>query len=94
MRIIQDTFFYLSKYHKEFKCIWITKEKEIFNYLNKKGFNIFFSGSLKGIYYTLIAKYHLYNFVENDINKYITYFSNNIHLWHGVLPKKLGGSHK
>jgi len=82
-------FFYLSKYHKEFKCIWITKEKEIFNYLNNKGFKCFFSGSFKGIYYTLIAKYHLYNFVENDINKYLTYFSNNILLWHGVLPKKL-----
>jgi CDP-glycerol glycerophosphotransferase (TagB/SpsB family) len=37
----------------------------------------------------LRAKYHIYNFVEDDINKYITQFSDSILLWHGVLPKKL-----
>lgn len=82
-------FFYLNKYNKEFKCIWITKDKKIYKYLNDKGFQCYFHNSLKGLYYALIAKYHIYNFVENDINKFVTYFSNNILLWHGVLPKKL-----
>ena len=50
---------------------------------------MFIQSSLKGFYYSLRAKYHLFNFVEDDINRPITYFSNSILLWHGVLPKKL-----
>ena len=77
----------MSKNFKNFNCIWITKEKSIYNYLNNKNLNCFYSSSLKGIYYSLRAKYHLFNFVEDDINRPITYFSNSILLWHGVLPK-------
>ena len=79
----------MSKNYKEIKCIWITREKKIFEYLNNKKLNCVYSNSLKGFYYTLRAKYHLFNFVEEDINKFTTYFSDSILLWHGVLPKKL-----
>ena len=82
-------FLYMSKNYKEIKCIWITREKKIFEYLNNKKLNCVYSNSLKGFYYTLRAKYHLFNFVEEDINKFTTYFSDSILLWHGVLPKKL-----
>ena len=82
-------FLYLSKNYREIKCIWVTKEKKIFEYLNNKKLNCVYSNSLKGFYYTLRAKYHLFNFVEEDINKFTTYFSDCILLWHGVLPKKL-----
>ena len=82
-------FLYMSKNYKEIKCIWITREKKIFKYLNNKKLNCVYSNSLKGFYYTLRAKYHLFNFVEEDINKFTTYFSDSILLWHGVLPKKL-----
>ncbi len=83
-------FLYMSKNFKEFNCIWITKEKSIHDYLYSKNLKCFYSNSFKGIYYSLRAKYHLFNFVEDDINRLITYFSDSILLWHGVLPKKLG----
>ena len=82
-------FIYLNKYHKEFRPIWITKRKEIHNFLKKKGYEVYYSNSLKGIYFCLVANWHLYNFVENDINENITKFSKCILLWHGVLPKKV-----
>ena len=82
-------FLYMSKNYKEFNCIWITKEKKIFEYLNNKKLKCAYSNSFKGLYYTIRAKYHLFNFVEDDINRVITYFSDSILLWHGVLPKKL-----
>ena len=82
-------FLYMSKNFKDFNCVWITKERSIYEYLNSKNLRCFYSNSLKGIYYSLRAKYHLFNFVEDDINRPITYFSNSILLWHGVLPKKL-----
>ena len=42
-----------------------------------------------GIYYCLKAKFHIFNFVEDDIHKVITSYADAILLWHGVLPKKL-----
>lgn len=82
-------FLYMSKNFKDFNCVWITKERSIYEYLNSKNLSCFYSNSFQGIYYSLRAKYHLFNFVEDDVNRLITYFSNSILLWHGVLPKKL-----
>lgn len=82
-------FFYLNKNYKKFQCVWITKNKKILKYLNDSGYLSYHCYSIRGLYYCLIAKWHLYNFAENDINPVITRFSNSILLWHGVLPKKL-----
>ena len=82
-------FFYLCKYRKDYKCIWISSNYKIINYLRQKKFLCYHPFSLGVIYYCLTAKYHLYNFVENDVNKIITELSDSIHLWHGVLPKKI-----
>lgn len=82
-------FIYINEYHKEFRPIWITKRKRIYNFLRKQGYEVYYSNSLKGIYFCLVANWHLYNFVENDINENITKFSKCILLWHGVLPKKV-----
>tara|TARA_X000000950_G_scaffold212171_1_gene255255 strand:+ start:2603 stop:3784 length:1182 start_codon:yes stop_codon:yes gene_type:complete len=82
-------FIYLNKNHKEFRCIWITKSLDIYNVLRGKNYEVYYSTSLKGIYYCLIAEWHLFNFVEDDINRNITKFSKCILLWHGVLPKKV-----
>jgi len=84
-------FFYLNKYHKEFKCIWITKDKKILNFLRHNNYHSFYSNSIPGIYYCLRAKFHIFNFVEDDIHKFITIYSDSILLWHGVLPKKAKG---
>jgi CDP-glycerol glycerophosphotransferase len=82
-------FIYLNKFRKDYKCVWITSNINIKNYLSRKKYICCSPFSLKGIYYILSAKYNLYNFVEDDINKFLTEFSDSIHLWHGVLPKKL-----
>ena len=82
-------FIYINKYHKEFRPIWITKNKSIYEFLKKENYEVFFSNSIKGIFYCLVANWHLFNFVEDDINKVITKYSKCIFLWHGVPPKKL-----
>lgn len=82
-------FIYINKYHKEFRPIWITKNKNIYEFLKKENYEVFFSNSIKGIFYCLVANWHLFNFVEDDINKVITTYSKCIFLWHGVPPKKL-----
>ncbi len=82
-------FFFLKKNYKNFKCVWITKNYEIIEYLNKKKIFCYHNCSFKGLYYSLTAKWHIYNFSENDINPIISSLSNSILLWHGTLPKKL-----
>ena len=82
-------FVYLNKHYKNLKCIWISNDNNIINYLKEKKYISYHAKSLKGIFYCLIAKYHIFNFVEKDINKIISTYSNSILLWHGVLPKKL-----
>lgn len=82
-------FFYLNKNYSEFHCVWITKDPKILDYLRHNNYNAYYSNSLMGMYYCLRAKFHIYNFLENDINKFISLFSNSILLWHGVLPKAL-----
>ncbi len=83
-------FLYINnKLKNKFRPIWITKNKDIYNFLNSKNYEVYYSKSFKGIFYCLIAEWHLFNFVEDDINSFITRFSNCILLWHGVLPKRV-----
>ena len=82
-------FFYLNKNYNEFHCVWITKDPKILNYLRHNNYKAYFSNSIMGIYYCLRAKFHIYNFLEDDIHRFITLFSDSLLLWHGVLPKKL-----
>ncbi len=82
-------FIYLNEFRKDYKCIWITSNQEIIKYLKDKKYYCYKPNSIHGIYYILRAKLNFYNFVEDDINKFLTEFTNSIHLWHGVVPKKL-----
>ena len=82
-------YFFMNKYYPEFKCVWISKNIEILKYLKKNNYLACHSNSIMGIYYCLRAKFHIFNFVEDDIHKVITLYADTILLWHGVLPKKL-----
>ncbi len=82
-------FIYLHLNFKNFTCVWISKDINVINYLRGNKLRAYHPNSPIGLFYCLIAKYHIFNFVEDDIHKYITQFSNSILLWHGVLPKKL-----
>jgi len=82
-------FLYLNKYKNKFRCIWITKDEKIIKLINNNNFEAYKQNSLKGIYFCLIANWHLFNFVEEDIDSKITLYAKSILLWHGVLPKKV-----
>lgn len=79
----------LNKKNNLKKYIWITKSKSVLNTVKKLGYNCHYYNSLSGLYYSLRAKWHIYDCTEGDINEPITKLSNNINLWHGVLFKKL-----
>ncbi len=81
-------FIYLNQNFKNKRCIWITKEQKILKIVRDMGYECYISDSIRGIYFSLISKWHIYDCSENDINSVITKLSNNINLWHGTLFKK------
>tara|TARA_B100001093_G_C26736945_1_gene974875 strand:+ start:39 stop:1220 length:1182 start_codon:yes stop_codon:yes gene_type:complete len=82
-------FIYLNQNYKDKRCIWITKEIKILKLVRSMGYECYLNSSIKGIYFSLISYWHIYDCYEDDINLDITKLSNNINLWHGTLFKKL-----
>lgn len=64
-------FIYLNEFRKDYKCVWITSNQEIIEYLKEKKYHCYKPNSIHGIYYILRAKLNFYNFVEDDINKFL-----------------------
>ena len=80
-------FFYYNYFLKEKKCVWLTKNKKILNYLRKKGFHCYFSNSLVGIYYGLRSSWHIFNYSEEDTSIYTGKYRKNLNLFHGTAVK-------
>lgn len=99
-KISKDYFMHNTKYlflkyannQEGYKFIYLCDDKQMIRKLKSKGFkNIYPRNSLKGLFYTLRAKYWLYDSGFLDINKKI--FAGGatcINLWHGVPLKKVG----
>jgi len=87
-----DNSMYLYAYINEFtdkQAIWITKDENIKEYLNKKGLHAYLSWDIKGIYYQLKAKYHIVDQSMQDINPILSIGAVKLMLWHGVPIKRL-----
>ena len=67
-------FFYYNYFIKDMKCIWLTKNLKILNYLRSKGFECYFSNSIMGIYYGLRSSWHIFNYSEEDTSIYTAKF--------------------
>jgi CDP-glycerol glycerophosphotransferase len=85
-------FLYLNKHKAVYgldKIIWITRSDEIYDMLQREGFDVAKAWSLKSIYFHLKAKYHVIDQYNDDINGYFSFGSVRINLWHGfpVLSK-------
>ena len=86
-------FLKLSKTCEKFKFIYLCDDKEMVKALYKAGFeNIYPRKSLKGLYYTLRAKYWLYDDSKFDVNTpFLSGGAICINLWHGAGGlKKIG----
>ena len=80
-------FFYYNYFIKDMKCIWLTKNLKILNYLRSKGFECYFSNSIMGIYYGLRSSWHIFNYSEEDTSIYTAKFRKNLNLFHGTAVK-------
>ena len=85
----RSLFIYINRKIKKKKCVWITKSYKVLSSVKKLGYKSYYYNSLPGLYFSLRAKWHIFDCTEGDINEPITKLSNNINLWHGILFKKL-----
>lgn len=82
----KSLFIYINKEQPKIKAIWITNNQETYNIVKSLGYNCFMMNSIKGLYYSLIGKYHFYG----DYNDFITSSGAiAINLWHGTPLKKI-----
>ena len=74
---------------RDIRAIWITKNKQVYKYLNSQGYETYLYKSIKGIYYQFCAKYYFICTSLNDVNNYLINGSIIINLWHGIPLKKI-----
>lgn len=82
-------FEYVNKHDKKIKAIWLTKDKNIIIQLQKLKLKVYHTYSLKGYYYSAIAKFTFVSTDINDINQFVSAKSIKVQLWHGTPLKKI-----
>lgn len=83
-------YLYINEFEKKSKRpIWISKNKEIIEFLNKNNYEAYYYKSLKGIYYCLIGKVYIFDNYSKDINFWTSGGAVKINLWHGIPLKKI-----
>lgn len=82
-------YLYLNE-HRELgiRPIWITRDKEIHQFLLKHGFETYYVRSLRGIWYCLRSKVYIFDNYSKDISHWLSAGAVKINLWHGSGNKK------
>jgi len=81
---------YIIKNHPNIRCIWITKNKLILDYLRKRGKESYYFLSLNGLWHAFTGKVYFFCCSKSDINSITCSFLNlKVNLWHGTPIKKI-----
>ncbi len=81
---------YVRENHPEIKAIWLTRDKNIRDKIIQKGGLAYLTNDLKGIYYSLRAKYVFVSSGKKDVNYLFIKGAIWIQLWHGSPLKRIG----
>jgi len=82
-------FEYIKKNAPQIKAVWISKNREVINFLNTKGIKSYHANSIFGIYYTTRAKVCVISSSISDVTEYACGRIKIINLWHGTPLKKI-----
>ncbi len=82
-------FIYASENKPDITSIWLSQNKNTVSLVRQLGLKSYSIFSLKGIFYSLRAKYWFYNSYTSDILFFTSGGSTCTNLWHGVGLKKI-----
>tara|TARA_Y100000590_G_scaffold450526_1_gene590351 strand:+ start:2056 stop:3279 length:1224 start_codon:yes stop_codon:yes gene_type:complete len=88
---VKHLFIYMLKNEKRFECIWITKNKKLYNEMKNNNLPCLYWMSLRGIIKTVRAKIFFVSHGHHDINYYLSGGAIVINLMHFVYLLKKGG---
>ncbi|WP_439287244.1 CDP-glycerol glycerophosphotransferase family protein [Lonepinella sp. BR2357] len=90
--VFNDNSRYLYEYvineDKKVRAIWISKNKDSVKEARKFG-EAYDTYSLKGVYYSLIAKVYIFSAYISEINFFTSANVIKVNLWHGIPLKKI-----
>ena len=82
-------FLYVAQNEKNYtRPIWISREKEIVQFLQENGYESYYYRSMKGIWYSLRAKVYIFDNYSKDIDFWLSGGAVKVNLWHGSGNKK------
>lgn len=82
-------FEYLNKKHPEIRAVWLTKNKESFDLITQKGYEVYLMNSFKGYKIGLKASKAIISTGIEDIIPYTCGRTKIIQLWHGSPLKRI-----
>lgn len=83
-------FDYVTDHNPQIRAIWLTKNKTVLETIKDQGKESYLTNSIKGVIYSLRAKYIFVSCGKNDVNYRFINGATLIHLWHGNPLKKIG----
>lgn len=81
-------FEYVNKNLPSVRAIWLTKDKNVYELLNKKGYEVYYTYSILGYYYASRASISFVSTSFDDVNNYLP-APIVFYLGHGIPLKKL-----
>lgn len=83
-------YLYISKiYSDTVTAVWVSKNRNITDFLRKKGYKAYYLYSLAGIWHCLRAKVYIYDNYTKDICYTLSGGAVKINVWHGIPLKKI-----
>lgn len=72
------------------KVFLVIKDEKLYKTLKNKGLPVIQSFSIEGMFYHLIAKFHVITRNRTDLNSIFSTGSVRVNLWHGIPLKRIG----
>lgn len=82
-------FLYLLHNHPDYKPIWLTKSRKVYEQMKSHGYPVCFSKSLKGFWYSCRASVGVTSHGMIDINRFACARLKIVQTWHGVPMKPI-----
>lgn len=83
-------FEYMNMRHPEYDSIWITRNKDIYDELNRNGFKVRLSGTVRSIFDIITSKYAVICCFRSDISTVWLGGATILNTWHGLPLKHIG----
>lgn len=83
-----------KKKNRFVRPIWISHDKSVVEFLNRKGYEAYYYHSLKGIWYCLRGKIYIFDNYSKDISFWLSGGAIKFNLWHGSGNKKTNYDNK